>query len=419
MKRKHSAQSSGGTLRTLLLITMAVIVIYLMMGIGGVLQSKMMKGNFEAFHRFALGISSKIMTTMIDMEMPDGKSEDKDATNHWNGAFIHWIAGLDVSDPNSLLSEEIPGFAQVNMQAQTSSADTGFSKDSAALLSKSASPGSRTPGQSSILRTEDRSAADSTASSDEQSKSQSQQSQTDSSKQESAARLAFVYQTHSTESFLPELPGVTLPKDAYSKKINITNVGAHLAADLRNKGIDALHSDIVYPDTVKNFQYIYSYKYSLSTIQQAMSRHTGLEYLFDIHRDSEAREITTETYHGKTYAKVYFIIGGKNPNWQANEKLAKQVSGTLDAIMPGISRGVLNKKKNGNAEYNQFVSPDSILIEIGGPYNTLEEEYRSADVLASALAEVMLKAKTAQATPASGAAAQGKEEFSPPSGTPK
>jgi len=54
-----------------------------------------------------------------------------------------------------------------------------------------------------------------------------------------------------------------------------------------------------------------------------------------------------------------------------------------------LSRGVWGKTAaNGNGEYNQSVSPGSVLIEIGGVDNTLEECYRTADALAKIIAEM-------------------------------
>jgi stage II sporulation protein P len=198
--------------------------------------------------------------------------------------------------------------------------------------------------------------------------------------------VAFIYQTHSNESFLPELKGVTNPDEAYSNKVNIIQVGERLAQNLEKVGIGAVHSTTVYPGVVKDFKYPYSYKYSLKTLQEAVSAHPDLDYYFDIHRDSAARSRTTVTIDNKDYAQVYFIIGGKNPNWKKNEEFANQIHQILEAKHPGISKGIHAKTENeGNGLYNQNFSPNNILIEVGGPYNTLEECYRNTDWLAEAI----------------------------------
>lgn len=210
--------------------------------------------------------------------------------------------------------------------------------------------------------------------------------------------IAFVYQTHSNESFLPELPGVKDPDKAYSDKINITQVGQRLAANLEKNGIGAVHDKTIYPNTVKGFRYAYSYKYSLKTLQEAAVAHPDLEYYFDIHRDSGVRSKTTATINGVDYAQVFFIIGGKNANWKKNEEFANEIHQILEEKYPGISKGIHAKaEKESNGVFNQNFSPQSILIEVGGPYNSLEECYRTADLLAEAISEVILNVKKVDA----------------------
>lgn len=98
------------------------------------------------------------------------------------------------------------------------------------------------------------------------------------------------------------------------------------------------------------------------------------------------------------YAQVFFIVGHRNPGWQQNEKFASSIHERMEERYPGISRGVWGKSAStGHAEYNQSVSPNSILIEVGGPENTLEESYRTIDVLAEVIAEYILEAEKVDA----------------------
>jgi stage II sporulation protein P len=205
--------------------------------------------------------------------------------------------------------------------------------------------------------------------------------------------VAFVYQSHNQESYLPELQGVKDPDKAYDPQTNVTKVGLRLAQKLEQEGIGAVHSDKNYPAIEKGFNYYYSYKYSLKTLQEASSSHPDLKFYFDIHRDSQRREKTTVRINGKDYAQIYFIIGGKNPNWKENEQFASQIHQTVEAKFPGISKGSFAKAGEGNGVYNQTFSTNSILIEIGGVDNTLEECYRTADALAAAISEVILNVR--------------------------
>src|SRR5690606_32859169 len=148
-------------------------------------------------------------------------------------------------------------------------------------------------------------------------------------------------------------------------------------------------SNVDYMTAIEDYRWELSYKYSKNTVVEAMSRHEGLTYLFDIHRDSQPRGYTTATIDGKAYAQVYFIIGKGNPDWRENESFAARIHGRLEERYPGISRGIWGKDaSSGNGEYNQSLSPNSLVIEIGGIENTLEECYRTADALAEIIAEL-------------------------------
>ncbi len=89
--------------------------------------------------------------------------------------------------------------------------------------------------------------------------------------------------------------------------------------------------------------------------------------------------------------------GARIRTGKKNEAFASQIHEALEAKHSGISKGIYAKTSQGNGEYNQSFSPNSILIEIGGPYNSLEECYRTADVLASAVAKVIMNAEKVDA----------------------
>ncbi|MNI80700.1 Stage II sporulation protein P (SpoIIP) [compost metagenome] len=94
---------------------------------------------------------------------------------------------------------------------------------------------------------------------------------------------------------------------------------------------------------------------------------------------------------------MYFIIGHANKNWRKNEEFASSIHERMEKTYPGISRGIWGKTSSqGNGEYNQSLSPGSILIEIGGIDNTEEELGRTAKVLAGILADIYWEGQDAQ-----------------------
>ena len=211
-------------------------------------------------------------------------------------------------------------------------------------------------------------------------------------------KAVLIYHSHNRESWLPELGEDA--KNPESDEINITLVGKRLAERLEEAGGGAVHAVVDYATAVEDYRWELSYKYSKETVLEAMADHDGLTWLFDIHRDSQPRGYTTVTIDGKDYAQVYFIIGKGNPDWRLNEAFAADLHRLLEERYPGISRGIWGKDSaSGNGEYNQSLSPNSVLIEIGGIENTLEECYRTADALAEVIAELYRSAVETGAEP--------------------
>jgi stage II sporulation protein P len=211
---------------------------------------------------------------------------------------------------------------------------------------------------------------------------------------EARARKVFIYHSHNRESFLPELADAKSPQEAYDADINVGLLGSRLAERLTELGIGAISSTVDYQTSVKNHNWNLSYQYSLETVKEAMAAHPELEYYLDIHRDSQGKKITTHEIDGLTYARVAFVVGQKNPNWKENDAFAADIHRRLEEKYPGLSRGIWGKDgSSGHGEYNQSVSPNSILIEVGGVENTLEECYRTIDVLAQVIADIVMDAE--------------------------
>lgn len=214
--------------------------------------------------------------------------------------------------------------------------------------------------------------------------------------------VVFIYHTHNRESFIPELETNNI-SEAYHPTKNITLVGKRLGEELEKLGIGSVISTKDYWTLLDPGKYYLSYKLSLETVQTTLQNNDDIKFIFDIHRDGipGGKEKTTRNINGVDYAAVYFVIGEGNKNYQENKEFAIKIHESLERLYPGISRGIAEKQKTSgsNGEYNQSVSPYSLTIEIGGVYNTLEEEYRTAKALAEAIADVYWEAEKVDARP--------------------
>ncbi|EES73368.1 stage II sporulation protein P [Paenibacillus sp. oral taxon 786 str. D14] len=198
-----------------------------------------------------------------------------------------------------------------------------------------------------------------------------------------------IYHTHNRESWLPELQGKTDPNEAFDSKINVTLLGKDLSNKLKVKGMSVIQSAEDYPSKINKFDYAKSYAYSKATLSKELFKHKSIEYVFDIHRDSESKSKTTILYNNVNYAQLYFVVGRDNPNWKQIKKFAARLQNKLNEKIPGISKGIYQKDhSSGNGQYNQSLAEYSALIEIGGVENALEENYRTISILADAIHEI-------------------------------
>ena len=67
-----------------------------------------------------------------------------------------------------------------------------------------------------------------------------------------------------------------------------------------------------------------------------------------------------------------------------------KINDKLNLAYPGLSRGVIKKEgPNVNGVYNQDISPNSILIEVGGYENKIDEVYNTINVLGEIIGEII------------------------------
>lgn len=373
--------------KAFIVLSLCSMILFILLGVGGMLQKTLSAYPVQSMRGLAASLPGQVFQSLLSMELPNMETEGDGAVLQADktAAFLlRFVTGINPGDPKSLIAQEMPG----------------MDRDHSVLLRPGAgepeAPEDHSPieGEAAQQGAEDPLPEPEPSESDEPDKAQpsespagEQSSGQETNEQTTAGRkVVFIYHSHNRESYYPELK--SSKNDPNSDSVNVTLVGKRLSQQLEKEGIGSTHSNKDYPSSIKGYNWNYSYKYSLQTVKQALARNNKLTFFFDIHRDSQRRSKTTATIKGKDYAQVYFIIGHRNPNWRENEAFANSIHEKLEDKYPGLSRGVWGKTAaNGNGEYNQSVAPDSVLIEIGGVDNTLEECYRTADALAEIIAE--------------------------------
>ncbi len=194
----------------------------------------------------------------------------------------------------------------------------------------------------------------------------------------------YIYNTHQTE----EYKAGTLAD--YNIKPSVLMASYYLLEKLNDYGVPTILETESITDILKsnNWNYAYSYQASRLLLEQAKTTYPSLEFFIDFHRDSSVYENTTFTIDNKNYVKILFIVGEENENYQENLNITTELNERLKNINPEISRGIYRKKGPGvNGVYNQDFHKNTILMEFGGQYNTIEEVSNTIDLISKTLAD--------------------------------
>lgn len=206
-----------------------------------------------------------------------------------------------------------------------------------------------------------------------------------------------IMHTHTTESYEP------YDRDYYDKNYsartldeayNMIRVGNSLAKALSENGIGVVHDTTVhdYPS------YNGSYERSAETVKGWLEKYPTVKVVIDLHRDAIERTVSGETVRvkptteidGKKAAQLMIIAGcddGKMgmPNWKENLRFGAALQNQLETDYKSITRPLMFDYR----KYNQDLTTGSILIEVGGHANSLDEAVYSAELLGKSLSRLL------------------------------
>ncbi len=192
----------------------------------------------------------------------------------------------------------------------------------------------------------------------------------------------YIYNSHQTESY----------RSDFAESFNINNtvyLASHILKEyLEDLGISVIveENSIVDVLNTNGWKYGSSYRASRILLEQAKNTNPSLNFFIDLHRDAASYERTMVEIDGKKYAKIMFVVGLKHDNYGPNLELANNLNERIKNFNPDLTRGVLQKNNSGaNGIYNQDFDSNTILIEVGGQYNYIEEVNNTLKVFANIL----------------------------------
>ncbi len=195
----------------------------------------------------------------------------------------------------------------------------------------------------------------------------------------------YIYNSHQLENYS-------------NKNLEIYNITPNvmMASYLLKEKLNKINLSTIVEDAniiefmkINNWGHMDSYKASRFYIIDVMNKYKSLELFIDLHRDALTKKDATTVINNKKYAKVLFVVGLENPQYKANLKLAQRFHQSIQKKYPSLSRGVLKKQGKGvDGIYNQDLSPNMILLELGGQHNTIDEVLNTVEVMADIIKDI-------------------------------
>ena len=196
--------------------------------------------------------------------------------------------------------------------------------------------------------------------------------------------ILYIYNTHQGECYRKDF------FDTFNIKNTVIVASYILQEYLKSYGIVSIVEENNVADILhaNGWKYGASYIASRMLLENSLKENPSLKFFIDIHRDSSKYEKTMTIIDGKKYARYLFVVGLENPGYEANLLYATSLNNMITEKYPTLSRGIMKKKgPRVNGVYNQDVSKNSILIEVGGQYNTIDEVNNTLKIIAPFIAQ--------------------------------
>lgn len=203
-----------------------------------------------------------------------------------------------------------------------------------------------------------------------------------------------IMHTHATESYEPyerDFYDASFNSRTTDKSMNMAAVGDAIAKELEAAGIGVIHDTTLhdYPS------YNGSYDLSRETVQKYLDEYPSIKIVLDVHRDAIEREsgeriAPAAEINGRNAAQVMIISGCDDgtmnmPNCMKNLRFACLLQGQLESDWQGLTRPVLFDYR----KYNQDLTTGSILIEVGGHANSIDQAVYSGELIGKSLAKCL------------------------------
>ena len=208
--------------------------------------------------------------------------------------------------------------------------------------------------------------------------------------------MILIVHTHATEAYTPADGDDYSAAGAYrttDTDHNIVRVGQALAQRLNDNGIPTLHDTTLHDVPGYND----AYERAAAVISRYLEEYPSIRMVIDVHRDAALDENGSEvavncSIGDREAAQMMLVMGTdaaglEHPGWQGNLSMALKLQAWCEKTSPGCFRPLQLRAER----YNQYLTPYSILLEVGAAGNTLRQALCSAEFFADRLTDLLLQ----------------------------
>lgn len=176
-----------------------------------------------------------------------------------------------------------------------------------------------------------------------------------------------IYHSHGAESYVPSDGAESIDQGG-----GILQVGDVFAESLERQGVETSHSKETHVPHDAG-----AYHRSRRTAEEKLVEEEA-DMIIDVHRDAVPPEAYEEVVEGEKVTQILLVVGQQNQTSGNNWQMAEDLKQIADEQYPGLIKGILAAEGN----FNQDLSPRSILIEVGAHENSREDAEKAVEMFA-------------------------------------
>jgi stage II sporulation protein P len=322
---------------------------------------------------FGVGLSKNIYTTQRQADQ-QGQSETQEQV-------VQKMLTKSVDWQNIILSNQMPAFTfRVSQASQQIMQDTNEVVEAVSIVEPAVTENEHTDDESTFTNTIDI-------------RINRKQIETVPEMKLTGDEQVLIYHTHTREAY-KQSSGYEYnepkaePYRCDDFDYTVVHVGDILTEKLQEHGVSVLHDITEHEQKELGTAYVRS----LVTVENLVEANNDqFDLLIDMHRDgytdgTQDPDDHVITINGERYAKFFIVIGtgegqaggfSIKPDWEQNYQVAQTLTEIANQEYPGIADQIKLQK----GRYNQHVTNNMILVEIGSNVTTMDEAERTAELL--------------------------------------